>query len=142
MPGIRTLTRRMTLRVEFHQVDMMGVAHNSRYFIWFERGRLQLIGEFLPIDYAVENQLATPVVVNHCEYLAPATVNDQLVLTTRHRVLQKWEGRFVFDHSISNAKSKVELCHGSTEVTLVDWKTQSLIKEIPRPIWDRYQSLF
>ena len=141
MATIRTVTRKLPLRVEFHHVDMMQIVHNSRYFIWFERGRLQLMEEFLPIKWAIEDEVASPVVVNHCEYLSPATVHDELILTTRHRLLEKWEGRLVFEHSISNAKSKMELCFGQTEVTLMNWAEQTLLKEIPALIWDRYQTL-
>lgn len=141
MTGSRLVTRRLGLQVEFHHVDMMRVVHNSRYFIWFEKGRLALIGEFLPLSYAIANHLVSPVVENRCEYLAPARFDDQLVLTTRHRLLEKWEGRFVFDHSISHARTKVELCFGHTAVTLLNEKTQSLIREIPQPIWEKYRAL-
>ena len=50
-------------------------------------------------------------------------------------------GRFVFDHSISNKKSKVEVCRGQTAVTVVDLTSGKLYKELPGEVWERYRAL-
>ncbi len=141
MTDLRTITRRHTIEVEFHQVDMMQVVHNAQYFRWFEKGRLAILEDVFPVAWAIENRVATPVVTNHCEYTSPAAYGDSLVVTTRHRIAAQWDGRFAFEHSISNTKTKVEVCAGHSEVTVLDMRTRSLIKEIPADIWDRYQAL-
>ena len=135
------ITRRVTIEVEFHHVDMLQVVHNSQYFKWFEKGRLQFLEEFCPVSYALANNIATPVVMNHCEYLSPAAYGDELVVTTRHFIKEQWDGRFLFEHHISNKKTKVELCHGETAVTVLDFKTGKLVKEIPEELWEKYHSL-
>ena len=135
------ITRRITIEVEFHHVDMLQVVHNSQYFKWFEKGRLKLLEEFCPISNAIANNTATPVVMNHCEYLSPAKYGDLLVVTTRHYLQDKWDGRFVFQHHISNKKTKVEICSGETAVTVLDFRTGKLVKEIPQLLWEKYQSL-
>lgn len=137
----RVVTRRLTVEVEFHQVDMMQVVHNAEYFRWFERGRLLVLEDIFPMAWAIENRIATPVVSNRCEYLAPATYGDRLVVTTRHRLAERWDGRFVFEHSISNAKTKVELCFGESAVTVLDLSSRRLVKDIPADIWARYRAL-
>ena len=137
----RTIIRRLTVEVEFHQADMMRVVHNSQYLIWFEKGRLKLLEDVIPLAWAVENGIAVPVVMNHIEYFSPAMYGDALVVTTKHKIAESWDGRFLFEHSISNVKTKVELAAGRTEVTVIDLKTNSLIKEIPDDIWARYQAL-
>lgn len=136
-----TVTRRLVVEVEFHHVDMMQVVHNSHYFRWFEKGRMAILEEVFPLPWAIENKIATPVVMNHCEYQWPATYGDTLVVTTRHRKAAVWNGRFLFEHTISNQKTKVELCHGRTEVTIVDLDSRRLVKQIPSDIWQRYQSI-
>ncbi len=141
MTGTRTVTRRLTVEVEFHQVDMMQVVHNSEYFRWFEKGRLQLLNDVFPMSWAIENKIVTPVVMNHAEYLSPAAYGDVLVVTTKHTLADHWDGRFLFDHSISNAKTKVELSCGQSAVTVLDLNSHVLIKEIPKEVWDRYQAL-
>lgn len=135
------ITRRLNIVVEFHQVDMMQVVHNSHYFRWFEKGRLQLFGEVVPISWAVEKKIAALVIMNHAEYLHPATYDDALVVTTQHRVKDRWDGRFLFNHSVSNAKTKIELCFGETAVTIVDLDSGQLVKEIPEDIWNCYLAL-
>jgi acyl-CoA thioester hydrolase len=136
-----TIIRRRGIQVAFHQVDMMQVVHNAVYFKWFEKGRLDLLEEVFPVAWAIEHRFATPVVMNHAEYLWPAAYGDPLVLTTRHQRLERWDGRFVFDHSISNSKTKVELCLGQTAITVLDLASGQLLKEIPEEIWSRYQAL-
>jgi YbgC/YbaW family acyl-CoA thioester hydrolase len=137
----RTITRRCEVKVEFHHVDMMQVVHNSHYFRWFELGRLAIMEDIFPMSWALENRIATPVVMNHCDYLWPAVYGDALIVTTRHRIAERWEGRFSFDHSISNRGTKNELCRGRSEITVVNLATARLVKDIPPDAWARYQAL-
>ena len=137
----RIITRSAEVRVEFRHVDMMQVVHNSHYIAWFEIGRLAVLEEVFPMSWAVEHRIATPVVVNHCEYLWPATYGDALVVITRHKLLDRWEGRFLFDHAISHLDTKRELAVGTSAVTVVDMAAQKPVKEIPPEIWARYAAL-
>ncbi len=141
MTNQHIVTRRLTTEVEFHHVDMMQVVHNSQYLKWFEKGRLAVLEDVFPMSWAIENKIATPVVMNHCEYVAPATYGDTLIVTTRHRVVDHWDGRFLFEHSISNTKTKVELCYGQSAVTILDLDSRTLVKEIPQDVWERYLAL-
>jgi len=135
------ITRKTEVKVEFHQVDMMQMVHNSWYFRWFELGRTEILEHLFPMKLAVKNKMVAPVVMNHCEYHHPAVYGDTLVVTTRHRMLEHWSGRFTFEHTISNKKTKVELCDGTSAVTVIDFNTKRLIKEIPENIWNEYLML-
>jgi len=135
------VTRRVDARVEFHDVDAMGVAHNARYLLWFEMGRLALLEEVLPLRWALERRIAAPVVASRCEHLAPAGYGDALAITTRHRKADRWGGRFAFEHSVSNRATKVELCRGSTEITVVDAGSGRPLRDLPPEVWERYLGL-
>ncbi len=137
----RTIVRRLSVEVEFHQVDMMHVVHNSEYFRWFEKGRLRMLADIFPVSWCVENRIATPVVMNHAEYLWPARFEEVLVVTTRHSIMDRWDGRFVFEHSISNEKTKNELCFGQSALTVMDLSSGRLVKNISDEICERYQAL-
>jgi len=63
------------------------------------------------------------------------------VLTTTHRMLPEWSGRFVFNHSISHEKSKEEICRGYSGVTVMDTRSMRVLKELPEDIWTRYRAL-
>jgi len=135
------ILRRYETRVEFHQVDSLRVVHNAQYLLWFERGRLELLEEVFPMRRLSTLTLATPVVENRCLYLAPAVYGDELLVTTRHRLLDRYEGRFAFEHDIVNRRTKVELARGETVVAVLDLERQALVKEIPAEIWQRYLAL-
>jgi YbgC/YbaW family acyl-CoA thioester hydrolase len=135
------MVSRLRVQVEFHQVDMMQVVHNAQYLNWFEKGRLDIIERFISVPWAGANDIAVPVVMNHLEYLYPAAFGDELVLTTRHPIVSKWTGRFSFVHSISNAKTKMELCRGSSDVTVMNLSSRRVLKELPAEVWERYQQV-
>ena len=135
------ITDRIHVEVEFHQVDMMGVVHNAEYLRWFERGRLALLEPAFSVGWAMEHGLAIPVVQHRVEYPSSAAFGDRLVVTSRHELQSRWSGRLVFEHSISNAKTKLEVCCGTTEVTVIDLEHKRPLKEIPEAAWQRYLSL-
>ncbi len=142
MSGVpRWIKRRIPIRPAFHQTDLMRVIHNAVYLLWFEEGRLEIMLEVLPIEEALELGVAMPVVENVCRYHKPVRLGDPIVLYTTHRIQPTYEGRLVFEHSLVHEKQKVEMASGQTVTTLVDYRTNQLIKEWPPAIWQRYQEL-
>ena len=140
-PKCRRIADRTRVSVAFHHVDMMQIVHNTQYFKWFEAGRLGILDRFIPVDYAMENGLAVPVVMNTCEYYAPARYGDSLIVTTTHLVQPRWTGRFCFEHSISNAKTKIELCRGKSDVTVMSADAGRVLKVLPEGLWERYTAI-
>src|SRR6266700_8389992 len=72
------------LRVRYPETDGMGVVHHSRFFQYFEMGRVELL-RASGISYAqLEMEGILFVVVKvECKYKAPARFDDELTLTTR-----------------------------------------------------------
>ena len=137
----RLIKRQIPIRPSFHQTDMMGVIHNSVYFLWFEEGRLQIMLEVLPIEEALGLGVAMPVVENTASYRKPVQFGMPLTLYTTHRILPVYTGRLVFQHYLIHEKHKTAMAFGQTVTTLVDFKTHRLVKDWPDPIWQRYQRL-
>lgn len=137
----RIVKRRLSIRPQFYQTDMMGVIHNSEFFRWFEEGRLQLFADILSFSDAMRYGIVLPVVRNVCDYLKPVRYGDKLILTTMHEVRAEYEGRLAFQHSLANEDTKVELAVGETVVTLVDLKTGRLIRELPEHVREQYWAL-
>jgi acyl-CoA thioester hydrolase len=137
----RLIKRTLALQPAFHQTDMMGVVHNSVYFLWFEEGRLQIMLEVLPVDEALRLGVMMPVVENLCRYRKPVRFGDPLVLYTTHRLQPAYEGRLVFSHYLIHAKQKTALACGHSVTTVVDTRTNRLIKAWPEELWRRYQAL-
>jgi acyl-CoA thioester hydrolase len=80
MPTEHTLT----LRVRYPEVDQMGYLHHSRYFQYFEMGRIELLRtsghSYADLEKA---GVLFAVVKVECRYKAPARFDDQLTLLTR-----------------------------------------------------------
>ncbi len=137
----RLIKRKLSLTPAFHQTDMMGVIHNSVYFLWFEEGRMQILLEILPIDEAIRLGAAMPVVENLCHYRKPVKFGMPLQLYTTHRIEPVYQGRLVFKHYLLHEKLRTEMAWGESVVTLVDHRTNQLIKAWPESVWQKYQTL-
>lgn len=137
----RWITRKLVIEPEFHQVDMMGMAHNAVYFHWFEKGRLTILWQILPFDEAVRLGLGLPVVRHVCDYRKAARYGDRLVLTTTHDIVTQYEGKLVFHHSLMHETNKAEIAEAETTLTIVDMRTGQLTREFPQHLWARYQAL-
>jgi len=137
----RLIKRKLAIAPAFHETDMMGVVHNSNFFLWFERGRLEIMLEVLPLEQAMQLGLFMPVVENLCHYRKPVKFGMPLLLFTSHRIQIAYNGRLVFSHYLIHEKTRAAMAYGQTALTLVDARTNKLVKEWPAEIWQRYQVL-
>ena len=137
----RLIKRKLPIQPAFHETDMMGVIHNSNYFLWFERWRLEIMLEVLPVEEAMKLGVFMPVVENICHYRKPVKFGMPLLLYTSHNIQAAYEGRLVFSHYLIHEKLRTAMAFGQTAMTLVDAPTNKLIKEWPAEIWRRYQAL-
>lgn len=74
----------LNFRVRYVETDPMGVLHHSRYFIFFEMGRTELL-RLAGFRYRdLEEQGVLFVVAKAaCQYKAPARYDDEIRLVTR-----------------------------------------------------------
>ena len=137
----RLITRKLLIEPEFHQIDLMGFAHNAAYFYWFEKGRLAILWDILPLDEALRLRIGLPVVRHECDYLKAARYGDRLMLTTTHELTPHYEGRLVFRHSLMHEANKAEIARAETALTVMNMQTGQLIREFPPDVWQRYQTM-
>lgn len=78
------ITMDIEIRVRYAEVDSMGVLHHSRFWVYFEMGRTELL-RAAGVAYADLERQGVFFAVAKCsaKYLAPARYDDLLVLTTR-----------------------------------------------------------
>jgi acyl-CoA thioester hydrolase len=71
-------------RVRYSEADPMGFVHHSKYFSYFEMGRMELFraqgGDYREME---ERGLLMVIVRAECEFKRPARFDDLLTLTTR-----------------------------------------------------------
>jgi acyl-CoA thioester hydrolase len=72
------------IRVRYAEVDPMGALHHSRYWVYFEMGRTELLRQ-QGVAYADLEKAGVFFVVAKCSawFMAPARYVELLVLTTR-----------------------------------------------------------
>jgi acyl-CoA thioester hydrolase len=123
------LEHTINIRVRYPEVDAMGYLHHSRFFQYFEMGRVELLRS-MGISYAdVERQGIFFVVVKvECKYRAAARYDEELTLTTR--VTRQAHVRI--DHAYELRRGPTVLAEASTTIACVD--REGRLREIPEEL--------
>jgi acyl-CoA thioester hydrolase len=116
----------ITIRVRYPEVDAMGYLHHSRYFQYFEIGRVELLRARGHSYADLEKQGIFFVVVKvECRYKAPARYDEELTLTTR--AVRQTHVRI--DHTYELRRGEVLLAEAHTTIACVGRDGQ--VKQIP-----------
>ena len=78
------------VRVRYAETDQMGIVYYANYLVWFEIGRVELLGS-LGLDYSqleIEHECILPVVEASCRYRSPAHYDDEILIETRPALLR------------------------------------------------------
>ncbi|HYE17058.1 MAG TPA: thioesterase family protein [Tepidisphaeraceae bacterium] len=113
-------------RVRYPEVDPMGVVHHSRFFQYFEMGRVELL-RANGVSYAdLERDGVLFVVVKvECKYRSPARYDEELMLVTK--VVKQTHVRI--DHAYELRREGTLLAEAATTIACVD--RAGRIREIP-----------
>ena len=68
------------LRVQFDEVDQYGIVHHSKYFIYLERARVDLLAEMQRLGGGQEMDFTLIVVSAEIKFRTPARFLDELVV--------------------------------------------------------------
>jgi acyl-CoA thioester hydrolase len=114
------------IRVRYPEVDAMGYLHHSRFFQYFEMGRVELLRS-LGHNYAdLEREGILFVVVKvECRYKAPARYDEELTLITR--VVKQTHVRI--DHAYELKRGDTLLAEAATTIVCVS--RDGKLREIP-----------
>jgi len=109
------------IRVRYAEVDQMGLLHNSRYWIYFELGRTELLRQ-LGTSHADLERDGIFLVVAQCaaKFLAPAHYDDVLILTTR--VARTGRASLVHAYELRRPYDNVRIATGQTTLACTDGK--------------------
>lgn len=106
---------RIDLRVRYAEVDPMGALHHSRYWVYFEMGRTELLRS-AGVSYRDLERAGVFFVVARCSarFRAPARYDDLLTLTTR--IVRM--GQVKIDHAYELHRKEDGLLLATAETTL------------------------
>ncbi len=107
------------IRVRYPEVDAMGVLHHSRFWVYFEMGRTELL-RLCGISYRDLEAKGVFFVVAKCaaRYLAPARYDDVLVLSTK--ISRMGAARIDHAYELKRQADGVLLATAETTIACVD----------------------
>ena len=77
-------THKLIYRVPYADVDQMSVVYYANYFIYFERGRNELLRAFgLTYKELEDTGVMLPVIESYCQYFKPAHYDDELIIESK-----------------------------------------------------------
>lgn len=70
-------------KVRFVETDMMGVAHHSNHFRWFEMGRVEYLRQVgISLIDLMNEGIVFPITHVECQYRASAKFDDYILIET------------------------------------------------------------
>lgn len=107
------------LRVRYAEVDAMGALHHSRFWVYFEMGRTELLRQS-GVSYADLEKADVLFVVAKCSarYMAPARYDDELVLTTR--ITRMGAARIDHEYELKRKGDGIVVATAATTLACVD----------------------
>jgi len=107
------------IRVRYAECDQMGVVHHSRYWVYFEMGRTELLRS-RGVAYADLERAGALFVVAKCaaQFRAAARYDDVLTLTTR--IVRTGLARIDHAYELKRKSDDLLLCTAETTLACVD----------------------
>lgn len=121
---------RISVRVRFHEVDMLGVCNNAVYVNFFEQARLEYVKHLglIPEGGIFSEGNLFFMVRNEINYRAHSHFDDELYLFSRVSYIKN--SSYGYEHLITKAETGQIIVDGSGIVVHVDPKTR---KSSPLP---------
>ncbi|MCK5114517.1 MAG: acyl-CoA thioesterase [Phycisphaerae bacterium] len=107
------------IRVRYPEADQMGVLHHSRYWVYFEMGRTELL-RAQGVAYRDLEEMNVLFVVAKCSaaFKMPARYDDVLTLTTR--ITKMGAARIDHAYELRNKDTGMLLCAAETTIACVN----------------------
>ncbi|MGE5429828.1 MAG: acyl-CoA thioesterase [Syntrophomonadaceae bacterium] len=129
---------KVSFRVQFHEVDLLGVLNNAVYFSYFETARieyLKTVGQFRDVNKMSPGDNFYLIARNECDYIEPARFDDEINVYTRVGCIKN--SSFTFEHIVANVKSGNIIAKGGGVMVHINGKEK---KSTPLPE-DFYRSV-
>lgn len=116
------LSAREQIRVRYAETDQMGIVYYSRYFEYFEIGRLSLLRAYgFPYnEMESKHDCYLPVVETHAKFCHPAKLEDDLIIETK--ILERPSSILKFDYEIF--RDETFIAKGYTTHVFLNGKTK------------------
>lgn len=100
-------------RVKFFDTDIMGVAHHSNYFRWFETARVEFLRALgINLNEMINDGILFPIIDVDAKFHAPARFDDELEIEIAPEILSK--AKMKFNYAIRRRGNEKILVEGSS----------------------------
>lgn len=118
------------LRVRYAETDSMQIVYHANYLIWMEVGRTDYFRQlgFTYRDLEEQHKLFTPLIEINCRYLASAVYDDEILVRTYIKQINR---RLIkFGYEIYRINDNTKLCEGeSTHLVVNSERKRSTLPE-------------
>lgn len=106
-------------KVRFVETDMMGVAHHSNYFRWFEMARVEYLREIgILLNDMMDDNIVFPITDVDCKYRASAKFDDYILIEAVLAEVSKV--KMVFTYRVLREQDNMLLATGRTQNAFTD----------------------
>lgn len=120
----KDFVHKITIKVRFGEVDMMGVVNNVAYLAYFEHARLEYIKDagLMPAGGLFSDGRLYFIVRNEINYYDVSRYDDELIVYTRAAFIKNTS--YGFEHLIENVRTGKIVADGAGVIVHVDPKTK------------------
>lgn len=121
---VNEFKHKITIKVRFHEVDMLGVCNNAVYINYFEHARLEYVKEagLIPEGGIFSDGKLFFMVRNEINYRGHSFYDDDLDVYSKVSYIKN--SSFGYDHLIVRKKTGEVIVDGKGVVVFVDPKTR------------------
>jgi acyl-CoA thioester hydrolase len=108
-------------KVRFVETDLMGVVHHSKYFNWFEMGRVEYLRSIgISLNELLAQNIVFPITDVACKYRFSARFDDIVLIQTTLKEVSKV--KMVFTYEVMKEADTTLLATGETQNVFTDGK--------------------
>lgn len=116
-----------SINVRFYETDMMGIAHHSNHFRWFEMARIEFLRHIgLTLGAMMKEDIVFPIMNVSCEYKEPARFDDIINIETY--LVKMTRAQMVFRYRMRRASDGVLLATGETKNAFMSQSTGKIVR--------------
>lgn len=116
-----------SINVRFYETDMMGIAHHSNHFRWFEMARIEFLRHIgVTLGAMMKEDIVFPIMNVSCEYKEPARFDDIINIETY--LVKMTRAQMVFRYRMHRASDGVLLATGETKNAFMSQSTGKIVR--------------
>lgn len=115
------------LKVRFYETDMMGIAHHSNHFRWFELARVEYLRHLgVNLWDMMDEDIVFPIAHVHCDYKEPAKYDDTIRIDTY--LIKMTRAQMVFSYKMYRDSDNTLLATGETKNAFTSKTTNKVVR--------------